>query len=51
MTIMEKSDSSNPTYSTYPINLTWNYSSIYRYIPSIDTNSTKPTKCVRLIDN
>ena len=44
--LIEKSDLSNPTYPTYPINLTWNYSSI-----SIDTNSTKPTKCVRLIEN
>ena len=42
--LIEKSDLSNPTYPTYPINLTWNYSSIV-------TNPTKPTICVRLIDN
>ena len=43
---IEKSDLSNPTYQTYPIDLTWNY----RFV-SIDTNPTKPIICVRLIDN
>ena len=38
--LIEKSDLSNTTYPTYPINLM-----------ELDTNPTKPPKCVRLIDN
>ena len=41
--LIEKSDLSNPTYPTYPINLTWNYIKIQPHHLNVSDLSIIPT--------